>query len=127
MTPPKSRTDDQTRLFMRDNAERPMKTPPNFDPTWSVLNDVTERAKRYLSTIGERRVAPTREAVAGLAQLDGQLQDRPILADAVVEELDRIAGPATLTISGPRFFGFVNGGPLAPPPPRKRVFAAWGP
>src|SRR5256714_13148004 len=112
MTTPNSRTDDQTRLFMRDNAQRPMKTPPNFDPTWSVLDDVTERAKRYLSTIGERPVAPTREAVAGLAQLDVQLQDRPIPAEEVVEELDRIAGPATLTISGPRFFGFVNGGSL---------------
>jgi len=112
MTTPNSRIDDQTCLFMRDNAERPMKTPPNFDPTWSVLDDVTQRAKRYLSTISERRVAPTREAVAGLAQLDVQLQDRPIPAEEVVEELDRIAGPATLTISGPRFFGFVNGGSL---------------
>src|SRR5437868_6417407 len=112
MTTPNSQTDDQTRLFMRDSAERPMKTPPNFDPTWSVLDDVTERAKRYLSTISERPVAPTREAVAGLAQLDVQLQDRPIPPEEVVEELDRIAGPATLTISGPRFFGFVNGGSL---------------
>src|SRR5438045_8161660 len=99
---------------MRDNAKRPMKTPPNFDSTWSVLDDVTQRAKRYLSTIGERRVAPTRHALAGLAQLDVQLQDHPIPAEEVVEELDRIARPATLTLSGPRFFGFVNGGSLPP-------------
>ena len=89
-----------------------MNTPPGYDPTWSVLDDVTERAKRYLRSVGERRVAPTREAVAGLAQLDVPLQDRPIRAQKVVEELDRIAEPATLTISGPRFFGFVNGGSL---------------
>jgi glutamate/tyrosine decarboxylase-like PLP-dependent enzyme len=62
--------------------------------------------------VGERRVAPTREAVAGLAALDVPLQDGPIAPEDVVEELDRIAGPATLTISGPRFFGFVNGGSL---------------
>jgi glutamate/tyrosine decarboxylase-like PLP-dependent enzyme len=89
-----------------------MSSSPTFDPTWSVLNDVAERAKRYLSSIGQRRVAPTREAVAGLKELDVALQDRPIPAEKVVEELDRIAGPATLTISGPRFFGFVNGGSL---------------
>ncbi|HJQ10537.1 MAG TPA: pyridoxal-dependent decarboxylase [Gemmatimonadaceae bacterium] len=83
-----------------------------YDRTWSVLDDVAERAKRYLTTIGERRVAPTRDAVAGLAELDVPLQDRPIAPEDVVAELDRIAEPATLTISGPRFFGFVNGGSL---------------
>ena len=89
-----------------------MNTPPAYDPTWSVLDDVTERAKRYLASVNERRVAPTREAVAGLAALDVPLQERPIAPEKVVEELDRIAEPATLTISGPRFFGFVNGGSL---------------
>jgi hypothetical protein len=76
------------------------------------LDDVTERVKRYLMGVGQRRVAPTREAVAGLSALDVPLQDRPIPPEEVVEELDRIAEPATLTISGPRFFGFVNGGSL---------------
>ncbi|HJQ10398.1 MAG TPA: pyridoxal-dependent decarboxylase, partial [Gemmatimonadaceae bacterium] len=85
---------------------------PGYDRTWSVLDDVVERAKRYLTTIGDRRVAPTREAVAGLAELDVPLQDGPIAPEDVVAELDRIAEPATLTISGPRFFGFVNGGSL---------------
>lgn len=89
-----------------------MNTPPDYDRSWSVLDDVAERAKRYLSGIGQRRVAPTREAVAGLKELDVPLQDRPIPPEQVVDELDRIAGPATLTISGPRFFGFVNGGSL---------------
>jgi glutamate/tyrosine decarboxylase-like PLP-dependent enzyme len=89
-----------------------MSTQPDYDRTWSVLDDVAERAKRYLRTIDERRVAPTREAVAGLAELDVPLQDQPIAPEDVVEELDRIAEPATLTIDGPRFFGFVNGGSL---------------
>jgi len=87
-------------------------TSPSFDENWSVLDDVSERAKRYLRSVHERRVAPTPEAVAGLAALDVPLQDLPIPPEKVVEELDRIAGPATLTISGPRFFGFVNGGSL---------------
>ena len=97
---------------MGHTAEKPMNTPPDYDRSWSVLDDVAARAKSYLSGIGQRRVAPTREAVAGLKELDVPLQDRPIPPEQVVEELDRVAGPATLTISGPRFFGFVNGGSL---------------
>ncbi|HEX6628362.1 MAG TPA: pyridoxal-dependent decarboxylase [Gemmatimonadaceae bacterium] len=97
---------------MRHTAEKPINTAPDYDRSWSVLDDVAERAKRYLSGIGQRRVAPTREAMAGLNELDVPLQDRPIPPEKVVEDLDRIAGPATLTISGPRFFGFVNGGSL---------------
>src|SRR6185503_12740498 len=99
-------------LFIHDSPEKLMSRPPAFDPTWSVLDDVTQRAKRYLKSVGKRRVAPTREAVAGLDELDVPLQDRPIPPEKVVEEFDRIAEPATLTISGPRFFGFVNGGSL---------------
>ena len=89
-----------------------MNTRAGYDPKWSVLDDVAERAKRYLMSVDQRRVAPTREAVAGLSALDVPLQDRSIPPEEVVDELDRIAGPATLTISGPRFFGFVNGGSL---------------
>src|SRR2546423_12360155 len=116
MTNSNTRTDDLPRLFMHDNAERPMKTSPSYDPTWSVLDDVAERARRYLASVNERRVAPTREAVAGLAALDVPLQDHPIPPGEVVAELDRIAEPATLTISGPRLFCFVNGGSPPPPP-----------
>src|SRR5256714_15119939 len=114
MTTPDGRTDDHSRLFMHDVAEKPMNTSPSpsYDSNWSVLDDVAERAKRYLRSVNEPGVAATREGVAGLVALDVPLQDRPIPPEEVVEELDRIAGPATLTISGPRFFGFVNGGSL---------------
>ncbi len=112
MTTPNSQTGDETRFSLNDRTEKRTSTQQSYDPTWSVLGDVAERAKRYLATIGERRVAPTREAVAGLAALDVPLQDRPIAPEDVVAELARIAEPATLTISGPRFFGFVNGGSL---------------
>ena len=112
MTMPNSQTDDETTHSLNNRTEKPTAAQPDYDRTWWVLDDVAERAKRYLRTIGDRRVAPTREAVAGLAALDVSLQEAPIPAEDVVEELDRIAEPATLTISGPRFFGFVNGGSL---------------
>jgi glutamate/tyrosine decarboxylase-like PLP-dependent enzyme len=79
---------------------------------WAVLADVAERSRRYLDALGERRVAPTREAVAGLKALDVPLPDAPVSAESLVDELDRIVSPATVAIAGPRYFGFVNGGAL---------------
>ncbi len=79
---------------------------------WHVLSDVAERSKRYLDRIGQRRVAPTHEALAGLKAFDVPLQDHPISPEQVVAELDRIGSPATMAIAGPRFFGFVNSSAL---------------
>jgi glutamate/tyrosine decarboxylase-like PLP-dependent enzyme len=79
---------------------------------WQVLVDVAERSQRYLTNLGERSVVPTREAIDGLNAFDVSLQDKPISAEAVIEELDRIGSPATVAIAGPRYFGFVNGGAL---------------
>src|SRR5918992_5074851 len=81
-------------------------------PWNELLTDVAERSRRYLDALGERRVAPTSEAVAALKAFDVPLQDSPLPAAAVVEELDRIGSPATVAIPGPRYFGFVNGGAL---------------
>ena len=79
---------------------------------WSVLSDVARRSQRYLASLVERSVVPTAEALAGLAAFDGPLQDAPISPEALIEELDRVASPATVAIAGPRYFGFVNSGAL---------------
>jgi glutamate/tyrosine decarboxylase-like PLP-dependent enzyme len=84
----------------------------NDSKTWHVLADVADRATRYLDEIGRRRVAPSPERLAGLTAFDVPLQDDPTRAEDVVEELDRIASPATMAIAGPRFFGFVNSSAL---------------
>jgi glutamate/tyrosine decarboxylase-like PLP-dependent enzyme len=55
---------------------------------------------------------PNEEALAGLKVFDVPLQEAPMSAEALVEELDRIGSPATVAIAGPRHFGFVNGGAL---------------
>jgi glutamate/tyrosine decarboxylase-like PLP-dependent enzyme len=80
--------------------------------TWQVLADVAARSQRYLNDIGERRVAPSWQALEGLKALDVTLQDSPMSAEQVVEELDRVVSPATMGIAGPRFFGFVNSSAL---------------
>src|SRR5260370_4456331 len=80
--------------------------------TWQVLAGVADRSTRYLKGSRERRVAPSQEALAGLKAFDVPLQDSPMSAEQVVEELDRIGSPATMAIAGPRFFGFVNSSAL---------------
>jgi glutamate/tyrosine decarboxylase-like PLP-dependent enzyme len=79
---------------------------------WHALVDVAERSQRYLDAVGDRRVAPTREALAALKAFDVPLQEDSMSAKQIVEELDRIGSPATMAIAGPRFFGFVNGSAL---------------
>src|SRR5713101_2289227 len=79
---------------------------------WQVLTDVADRSTRYLERIGERRVAPSPDALAGLKAFDVPLQEHPMSAEEVVDELDRIGSPATMAIAGPRFFGFVNSSAL---------------
>ena len=79
---------------------------------WSVLSDVARRSQRYLASLAERSVVPTDEALARLAAFDVPLQDAPISPEALIEELDRVASPATVAIAGPRYFGFVNSGAL---------------
>ena len=77
-----------------------------------MLTAVADRSTRYLERIGERRVAPSPDALAGLKAFDVPLQDHPMSAEEVVDELDRIGSPATMAIAGPRFFGFVNSSAL---------------
>src|SRR5436853_1084168 len=77
-----------------------------------LLRVAADRAARYLQSLGDRAVAPSRDAVERLSAFDVPLQHDPIAAERVLEELDRIGSPATMSIAGPRFFGFVIGGSL---------------
>ncbi len=55
---------------------------------------------------------PDPQGVAALNNFDAPLQDAPVDPRLVIEELDRLGRPATMAMSGPRFFGFVIGGTL---------------
>ena len=78
----------------------------------ALLESAANRSIRYLDELGERRVAPSAEAVDGLSQLDGDLPAGPSDAEAVLERLDRWGSPATVASAGGRYFGFVIGGSL---------------
>ena len=90
-----------------------------------LLADVAKRATRYLSQIDERRVWPSGDALAALSAFDVPLQEHPILPEEVVDELDRLASPATMAIAGPRFFGFVNGSGLPAAVAANWLSTAW--
>ena len=75
-----------------------------------VLEQAAAAAGRYLHTLADRAVAPEADALAGLSALGGPLPMRGEPAAAVLEKLDRIAGPGTIASNGPRYFGFVIGG-----------------
>jgi glutamate/tyrosine decarboxylase-like PLP-dependent enzyme len=77
-----------------------------------LLANAAQRASRYLEDISTRSVAPSKEAVARLAALNIPLQTESLSPDLVLQELDDLVSPATITIAGPRFFGFVMGGSL---------------
>ncbi|HJQ31152.1 MAG TPA: aminotransferase class V-fold PLP-dependent enzyme [Pyrinomonadaceae bacterium] len=77
-----------------------------------LLEEAARRAVLYLEGLGERRVAPSPEAVAGLARLDVPLPEGPSAASEVLAQLDETCSPATMAMAGPRFFGFVIGGSL---------------
>lgn len=78
----------------------------------TLLEDAAQRAIAYLEGLDSRPVAPDAAAVAGLAALRGPLPDAPADAAAVLAQLDEVCSPATIAISGQRFFGFVIGGAL---------------
>jgi glutamate/tyrosine decarboxylase-like PLP-dependent enzyme len=85
-----------------------------------LLNDAARRAQRYLAGVGERSVAPSSAALAGLAAFEREFPAGSCSAEEVLAELDTFGSPATVASAGGRYFGFVVGGSLP-----VTVAAAW--
>jgi glutamate/tyrosine decarboxylase-like PLP-dependent enzyme len=90
-----------------------------------LLADAARRSSAYLDGLQERAVAPSPQAVEGLAKLDIPLQHDPIDARDVLRELDEIVSPTTMGIAGPRFYGFVMGGSLPAALAANMLASAW--
>lgn len=78
----------------------------------ALLRSTTERAIRYFDGLEHRGVAPSAEAVGRLAAFREALPEDPADPEAVLALLDEYGSPATMAMTGPRFFGFVIGGAL---------------
>lgn len=77
-----------------------------------VLHQAAERARRYVRDIADRRVSPSEQALADLAKFREPLPSLPTDPKQVLETLDEVGSPATVAVTGGRYFGFVNGGTL---------------
>jgi glutamate/tyrosine decarboxylase-like PLP-dependent enzyme len=77
-----------------------------------LLRSVTARAAAYLDGLESRSVAPSQEAVQGLARLNEPFPEQSTDAETVLALLDEVGSPATVASAGPRYFGFVVGGSL---------------
>jgi glutamate/tyrosine decarboxylase-like PLP-dependent enzyme len=77
-----------------------------------LLSTTAGRAIDYLEALPRRRVFPSAEAIANLAQLGGPLPVAPQDPAAVLALLDELGSPATVASNGARYFGFVIGAAL---------------
>lgn len=77
-----------------------------------LLQDATNRAIRYIENRNDRFVGPLPESMEALAKFRHPLPDQGLSPEAVLAQLDEFGSPATVCMTGPRYFGFVNGGTL---------------
>jgi glutamate/tyrosine decarboxylase-like PLP-dependent enzyme len=78
----------------------------------SLLLDAAERGVIYREDGPQRQVAPTPEAVAGVSDFDEPMPVNGTDDKSVLAMLDEVGSPASIMMSGPRYFGFVIGGSL---------------
>lgn len=77
-----------------------------------LLNDAARRGIAYREDATERHVAPLPDAVSDVEQFVEPLPDAGTDDREVLAMLDRLGSPATVAMTGPRYFGFVIGGSL---------------
>ncbi len=78
----------------------------------SLLVDAAERGIAYREAGAARRVAPSPEAVAAATKFIEPMPDIGADEKHVLAMLDEVGSPATVMMTGPRYFGFVIGGSL---------------
>ncbi len=90
-----------------------------------LLLNTSDKAIKYREEIVNRSVAPTPAAIERLQEFDFPLPNDSTNPEKVIEMLDEIGSPATIGISGNRFFGFVIGGSLPAAVAANWLSTAW--
>jgi glutamate/tyrosine decarboxylase-like PLP-dependent enzyme len=90
-----------------------------------VLQEAAEKARKYVRGIAARRVAPAEKDLANLAKFREPFPSTPTDSAKVVDILDEIGSPATVAVTGGRYFGFVNGGTLPASMAANWLAGAW--
>ncbi len=83
-----------------------------MNATRKILLDAAIRGIRYREEIVDRAVAPGADAVAAVAGFVEPMPDKGFTDAEILAMLDELGSPATVSMVGPRFFGFVIGGSL---------------
>lgn len=94
-------------------------------PSEATLQVAAKYATKYLRELDDRNVAPTGAALVGLQRLHEPFPEKPTDPEEVLAQLATIGGPATVTITGGRYFGFVNGGTLPASLGASWLVSAW--
>lgn len=74
-----------------------------------LLASAAAAALEYAASIDDRPVMPDPAALAALAALDEDLPEEGAGAHATLRLLHEVGGPATVAVTGTRYFGFVTG------------------
>jgi glutamate/tyrosine decarboxylase-like PLP-dependent enzyme len=90
-----------------------------------LLNDAASRASRYLDDIAQRSVFPSPAALQALQGFAVELQEEPLDPAKVLQELDALGSPATVSTTGGRYYGFVTGGSLPAAHAANMLAGAW--
>ncbi len=105
------------------STEQAAKSQPDLQ---NLLQLAAERACAYAKSVGGRRVAPAESDIAALLRFHEPFPESPSDPRDVLAMLDEIGSPATVTTTGGRYFGFVNGGTLPVSIAANWMAAAWG-
>jgi len=82
------------------------------DEYGDALDRAHAHATHWLESLPTRRIGPSRTADELLDDFGVPLQDEPMAAASVVDELARLAEPGLMAMPSGRFFGWVIGGTL---------------
>ncbi len=75
----------------------------------SIFEQAQQYALQYLDQVYERNVFPTEKALLDLKHFEENMPEASADAASVINQLNQYGAPATTTILGGRYFGFVNG------------------
>jgi len=75
-----------------------------------LLQKTISYTQKYVTEINERKVYPSQTALKNLPVFEESLPLEPKPAKEIIDILDKFGAPATTSIMGSRYFGFVNGG-----------------